>query len=159
VSYSDHLLSVVLLSLCLTVNFYIFNFSRTTWPILSRLGTNHPFEGEGEGSQLCSNEGERPSPTWGNTERVKTHWEYLKIFFRTTEPKNIFFRTTEPNSIKLGTNYPWVKRIQACSDKGQDPLQRGDNHKNVNMGWGHFKIFFTRSIKPEELILHGSFLI
>jgi hypothetical protein len=29
-----------------------------------------------------------------------------------------------------------VKGIQA------GPLQRGDNHKNENMGWGHLKIFF-----------------
>jgi hypothetical protein len=34
-----------------------------------------------------------------------------------------------------------VKRIQVCSNKGPGPLQRGDNHKNVKMGWGHLKIF------------------
>jgi hypothetical protein len=40
VSYSDHLLSVVRLS----VNFHIFNFfSKTTGPILTRLSTNHPW--------------------------------------------------------------------------------------------------------------------
>jgi hypothetical protein len=39
VSYSDRLLSAV----CLSVNFYIFDFfSRTTGPILTKLGTNHP---------------------------------------------------------------------------------------------------------------------
>jgi hypothetical protein len=27
------------------------------------------------------------------------------------------------NSIKLGANYPWVKGIQVCSNKGPDPLQ------------------------------------
>ena len=31
------------------------------------------------------------------------------------------------------------------------PLQRGDNQKNVKMGWGHLKIFFWRIIGPEEL--------
>jgi hypothetical protein len=31
------------LSVCLFVNFYIFDFSRTTGPILTRLGTNHPW--------------------------------------------------------------------------------------------------------------------
>jgi hypothetical protein len=47
VSYSDRLLSVVRLSICLSVNFYIFNFfSRTTGPILTTLGTNYPW-GEG----------------------------------------------------------------------------------------------------------------
>jgi hypothetical protein len=35
-----------------------------------------------------------------------------------------------------------VKEIQVCSNKGPGPLQRGDNHKNVKMGWGHLKIFF-----------------
>jgi hypothetical protein len=29
--------------------------------------------------------------------------------------------------------------------KGSDPLQRGDNHKNVKMGWGYLKIFFSRT--------------
>ena len=42
VSYSDRPLSVVRLS----VNFYIFDFSsRTTGPILTKLGTNHPWGG------------------------------------------------------------------------------------------------------------------
>jgi hypothetical protein len=42
VSYSDRLLSI-LPSVCLSVNFYIFDFfSRTTGPILTKLGTNHP---------------------------------------------------------------------------------------------------------------------
>jgi hypothetical protein len=44
-----------------------------------------------------------------------------------------------PNSIKLGTHYPWVKGIQVCSNKGSGPLLRGDNHNNVEMGWGHLK--------------------
>jgi hypothetical protein len=48
VSYSDRPLSVVRLSVRpsvrLSVNFYIFDFfSRTTGPILTRLGTNHPW--------------------------------------------------------------------------------------------------------------------
>jgi hypothetical protein len=51
-------------------------------------------------------------------------------------------------SIKLGTNYPWVKGIQVCSNKGPGPLQRGNNHKNVKMGWGHLKIFFSRTSRP-----------
>jgi hypothetical protein len=32
-----------------------------------------------------------------------------------------------------------VKGVQVCSIKGPGPLQRGDNHKNVKMGWGHLK--------------------
>jgi hypothetical protein len=52
--------------------------------------------------------------------------------------------------IELGT-YSWVKGIQFYSNKGPDPLQRGDNHKNVKMGWGHLKILFLRTMKPEKL--------
>jgi hypothetical protein len=35
-----------------------------------------------------------------------------------------------------------VKGIQVSSNKGPGPLQRGDNHKNVKIGWGHLKIFY-----------------
>jgi hypothetical protein len=53
-----------------------------------------------------------------------------------------------PNSIKLGTHYPWVKEIQVCSNNGPGPLLRGYDYKNVNMGRGHLKIFFSRTIGP-----------
>jgi hypothetical protein len=46
-----------------------------------------------------------------------------------------------PDSFKRGTNYPF----QVCSIKGPEPLQRGDNHKNVKMGWCHLKIIFSRT--------------
>jgi hypothetical protein len=150
VSFSDHRLSVVRLSvypsICLSVypsvNFYIFDFfSRTTGPILTRLGTNHPW---GEGIQVCSNEGDHLSPRGDNSKRVKMHWKFLKIFFS---------RTSRPNSIKLNTHYPWVKGIQVCSNKGPSLLQRGDNYKNVKMGWGHLKIFFSRTTGPIVTIL------
>jgi hypothetical protein len=35
-----------------------------------------------------------------------------------------------------------VKGIQVCSNKGPDPLLRGDNCKNVKMECGHLKIFY-----------------
>jgi hypothetical protein len=41
-----------------------------------------------------------------------------------------------------------VKGIQVCSNKGPSPLLRGDNHKDVKMGWGHLKIFFSRTTGP-----------
>jgi hypothetical protein len=47
-----------------------------------------------------------------------------------------------PNSIILDTNYPWVRGIQVCSNKRPGPLQRG---------WGHFKILFLKTMKPEKL--------
>jgi hypothetical protein len=68
--------------------------------------------------QVYSKEGDYPSPRGGNSKRVKLLWKFSKI---------------RPKSIKLGTNYPWVKRIQFYSDKGPGPLQRGDNYKNVRI--------------------------
>jgi hypothetical protein len=59
--------------------------------------------------------------------------------------KIFFSRTSRPKSIKPSTN-PWVKGIQVGSNKGRGPLQRGDNSKNIKMGWGHLKIFFSRTI-------------
>jgi hypothetical protein len=50
-------------------------------------------------------------------------------------------RTSKANSIKLGTNYPWVKGIQVCSNRGPGPLERGHNYKNFKMGWGYLKNF------------------
>jgi hypothetical protein len=44
-----------------------------------------------------------------------------------------------------------MKGNQVSSNKGPGPLQRGDNHKNVKMGWGHLKILFLRTMKPEQL--------
>jgi hypothetical protein len=71
VGFSDHLLSVVSLSVYPSVNFYIFDFfSRTTGPILTKLGTNHPW---GEGIQVCSNEEKRPTPRGDKSKRVKIH--------------------------------------------------------------------------------------
>jgi hypothetical protein len=40
-----------------------------------------------------------------------------------------------------------VKGIQVYSNKGLGPLQRGDNYKNVKMGWGYLKIF-SRTTGP-----------
>jgi hypothetical protein len=41
-----------------------------------------------------------------------------------------------------------MKGIQVFSKKGPVPLQRGDNHKNVKMGWGHLKIFSKKITVP-----------
>ena len=77
-------------------------FSRTTEPISTKLGTNHPLM---KVIQIYSNEGPRPFPRGDYYEIVKIHWQNSKIFFS---------RTTEPFSTKLGTKHPWVKGIQAC---------------------------------------------
>jgi hypothetical protein len=66
VSFSDRPASV-----CLSVNFYIFDFfSGTTGPILTRVGTNHTWV---KGIQVCSKEGDSPSQRGDNSERVKIH--------------------------------------------------------------------------------------
>jgi hypothetical protein len=88
-------------------------FSSTTGPNLTRLGTNHPWS---KRIQVSLKEGDSPSLREDDSKRVKIHRKVLKIFFS---------RTSWPKSIKLGTNYPLVKRIQVCSNKGPDPLQRG----------------------------------
>jgi hypothetical protein len=97
-------------------------FSRTTGPILIKLGTKSSLGG-------------------GNSEKVKIQRTFLEIFFS---------RTRGPISTKLSTNYPWVKGIQVSSNKGPDPLQRGVNHKNVKkkkkkIAWCHLKIFFPHN--------------
>jgi hypothetical protein len=63
---------------------------------------------------------------------------------------NPFSRTRRPISIKLGTNYPWVKEIKSCPNKGTNPLQRGNNYKNAKMGWSHLEIF-SRTAGQEKM--------
>jgi hypothetical protein len=73
-----------------------------------------------------------------------------KTIFTCVYIKKIFSsRISRPISIKLGINHPWVKRILNCSNKGPGPLQRGDNYKNAEMGWGHLRLFFSRTTEPE----------
>jgi hypothetical protein len=40
-----------------------------------------------------------------------------------------------------------VKGIQVCQIKGQ-VLFKGEMIKNVKIGWGHLKIFFSRTTGP-----------
>jgi hypothetical protein len=105
---------------------YLKIFSRTTGPVSTRLGTNHPW---GEGIQVCSNEGWLPSLRRDNSKRGKIYKKYLKIFSS---------RTTGPISTRLGTNYPWGEDIQVCSNEGRHHPLRGDNSKRVKT---HKKIY------------------
>jgi hypothetical protein len=41
-----------------------------------------------------------------------------------------------------------MKGIQVSSNKVPGPFQRGDDHKNIKMWWGHLKIFFSRTTEP-----------
>jgi hypothetical protein len=53
-------------------------FSRTTGPILTRFGTNHPWK---ELFQVCSNKGHCPSSKGGNSKKSKnTLKKNLKSF-------------------------------------------------------------------------------
>jgi hypothetical protein len=64
VSFSDRL------SVCLLI-IYIFDFFiKTAGPILTKLGTKHPWA---KGIQNCINERQPPSPRGDNSERVKIH--------------------------------------------------------------------------------------
>jgi hypothetical protein len=65
--------------------------------------------------------------------------------------KKIFFsRTSRPNSIKLRTNYPWVKRIKVCSNKGPGPFQRGNNYKICQYGMRSLKSFLLKDCWPRK---------
>jgi hypothetical protein len=65
------------------------------------------------------------------------------------EKKNLL--QNQQANFKHGTNHHWVKGILNCSNKGSDPLQRRNNHKNAKMRWGHLKIFL-KTTEPEEFI-------
>jgi hypothetical protein len=43
-----------------------------------------------------------------------------------------------------------VKGIQVCSMKGPGPLQRGDYHQNVKMGWDHLRILFLKNYETRK---------
>jgi hypothetical protein len=58
-------------------------FSRTAGPILTRLGTNHPSV---NGIQVWSKDGDSLFSRGDNSERVKMHRKFLKIFSRTSRP-------------------------------------------------------------------------
>jgi hypothetical protein len=50
-----------------------------------------------------------------------------------------------------------VKGIHVCSNKEPGPLQRGDNHKDMKIWWGHLKIFST-TMEPIVTKIGGNLL-
>jgi hypothetical protein len=47
---------------------------------------------------------------------------------------NFFFRTAGPILTKVGTNDPWAKGIQNCTNEGHPPPSpRGDNNERVKI--------------------------
>jgi hypothetical protein len=99
------------------------------------------FGGWGRGLKIVEMKGNVPAQ--GETHVIAKSKNTLKSFFK------VFSRTDWQISNKLGSNQPWAKGIQICSNKGTGPLQRGDNNKNGR--WvGHLKIF-SRITWPEKL--------
>jgi hypothetical protein len=72
-----------------------------------------------KGIQVCSNIGPGPLQRGDNHKNVKMGWCHLKIFSR----------TTWPISTKLGTNHPWWKGIQVCSNERYFLSPRGDSKR------------------------------
>jgi hypothetical protein len=70
--------------------------------------------------------------------------KYTEIF------KKIFSRASGPNSIKRNTNYPWMKGIQVCPNKGPGPHQRGDNHKKSKIGVGSFQNLILKNYEARK---------
>jgi hypothetical protein len=53
--------------------------------------------------------------------------------------RHFFFRTAWPISTKVGTNHPYAKRIQNCTNEAHPPSPRGDNSERVKIYWTFFK--------------------
>ena len=81
-------------------------FSKTTWPISTKLGTKHPWV---KGICVCSNEGSCPFPRGDNYSIVKIHWRNLKS---SPEPLGQF----QPNSAQNILGWRWFKFIQMKSN-------------------------------------------
>jgi hypothetical protein len=97
-------------------------FSRTTGPILTRLGTSHSWV---KGIQVCSNKGPDPLKREDTcNHNIEMEWGHLIIFFS---------RTFGPILTRLGINHPWGKGIQVCSNEGDCLSPRGGNSKRVKI--------------------------
>jgi hypothetical protein len=99
--------------------------SKITWPILTRLITNHSW---GKGIKVHSNgEGHRSSKG-DNSDIVKLHWVF---FFKET----FFSRTIWSNSIKLNINYPQAKGIKFVQRRASSSSKRRLSQKCKNRVW------------------------
>jgi hypothetical protein len=60
----------------------------------------------------------------------------VRLFCRPSVCKLLHFnssRTTGPILTRLDTNHPWEEGILNCSNEGDCPSPRGDNHKRVTI--------------------------
>ena len=111
-------------------------FSRISWPNSIKLGTNYPWV---KGIQVYSNKGPGPFQRGDNSERVKN----IEFFKKSSpEPLGII----QSNLVQIILGWRGFKIVQIKKRPG--PLQRGDNHKNVKIAWGHLKIFLSRTTGP-----------
>jgi hypothetical protein len=71
--------------------------------------------------QVCSNIGLGPLQRGYNHKYLKMGWGNL----------NIFSRITGLILTRLGTNHPWIERIQVFLKEGNSPSPREDNSEIV----------------------------
>ena len=116
------------------MKFKIF-FSRTTWPISTKLGTEHCLV---KGIQVCSKEGSRPFPRGDNYEIVKIHWQNLKT--SSPEPLSKF----QPNLAQSILGWRGFKFIQM---KGFRFFKRGDNNEMMKIHCRNLK----KNFSPEPM--------
>jgi hypothetical protein len=45
-----------------------------------------------------------------------------------------------------------VKRIRNCPEEGPGCFPKKENYRNSKIGWGHLKLFFSRTTGLEELM-------
>ena len=109
-------------------------FSRTTWPISTKLSTKHPWL---TGIPSLFKLRTLPFSKRDNFEITKIHWQVLKISFS---------RTTEPNLHKASLGEGNLSLF-----KWRDiPFSKGrwlPNNKNTFI-WRNVKIFFSRTTGP-----------
>jgi hypothetical protein len=77
-----------------------------------------------KGIKVCLIKGPGPVQRVDNHNNVTMGLGHLKFFFS---------RTTGPRLTKLGTNHPWVKGIQVCTNEGDILSPRGDNSKRIKI--------------------------
>jgi hypothetical protein len=67
--------------------------------------------------------------------RVRFKGEIIKKYIKMGRGhlKIVFSRITGPIFTRLGTNHPWRKGIQFCSNEGDSPSPRGDNSERVKI--------------------------
>ena len=87
-------------------------FSRTKKPILTKLGTKHPWV---KGIQVCAKEGLHPFPRGDNHEIGKIHWQILKIFFS---------RTSGPILTEFVKKHPLLKETQGFTNKDHSIIKK-----------------------------------